>query len=141
MMLRWNDEQLAAYRALHGPTAKMKRAEEKQERAKYRNKKTEISGVKFDSKAEASRWVQLSRMQEAGLISNLRRQVPFELIPKQKNERSVKYISDFVYVDANGFTVVEDVKSPASITKDFVIKRKLMLFVHGISVKVVKSGR
>lgn len=144
-MLRWTDEQLAAYRALHGPTAKMKRAEEKQERAKYRNKKTEISGVKFDSKAEASRWVQLSRMQEAGLISNLRRQVPFELAPavkipgKHRMSPPLRYFADFVYVQ-DGKEVIEDVKGMQKVTEGYRIKRHLMAVLGYQIVEVRKAA-
>lgn len=143
-MLRWTDAQLAAYQALQRGQAEAKRDArpvEEHARPKYRNKKTEIQGVKFDSKAEASRFVQLRRMQEAGLIEDLRRQVSFELIPKNGHERACKYISDFVYIDQNGEMVVEDVKSSGTITKDFVIKRKLMLFIHKITIRVVKNGR
>ena len=44
---------------------------------KYHNKKTEIDGIVFDSRKEALRWHELKLMENAGLISDLRRQVPF----------------------------------------------------------------
>ncbi len=103
---------------------------------KYGNKKTVIDGIMFDSKKEAYRYRELSLMQKAGKIKDLRLQVRFELIPKQKgkyrNERKCEYIADFVYYQ-NGETVVEDTKGKR--TPDYIIKRKLMLQVHGISVK------
>ena len=77
----------------------------------------------------------------AGGITDLRRQVPFTLIPSQKGadgkviEYPVKYIADFVYTE-NGKTVVEDVKGYK--TPEYIIKRKLMLQVHGIRIKEVE---
>ena len=103
--------------------------------AKYNNTKIRVDGRLFDSKAEAARWQELSLLERAGEITELERQVEYELIPKQKGERAVKYIADFRYVDNDGKTVVEDtkgVKTPA-----WIIKRKLMLRVHGIRVREV----
>lgn len=103
------------------------------------------------SKKEHRRAGQLRLMQRAGLISDLREQVPYVLIPTQYGEcgkdfkgkavrvlleRSCRYIADFVYVDnATGETVVEDTKGVR--TKEYIIKRKLMLAVHGIRIKEV----
>jgi hypothetical protein len=107
--------------------------------SKYRNKKTTLHGLTFDSKAEAKRYLELVMLQNTGAITNLELQVPFELIPKQGNERPCTYIADFVYFE-NGERVVEDLKSPATRKKpDYVIKRKLLLFRHGIRLK--ESGR
>lgn len=102
---------------------------------KYHNKKTEIDGIVFDSKREAARWVELKHMQRAGMIKDLQRQVRFELIPKQPGENPVYYVADFVFKDMNGHTIVEDAKG--SRTNVYVIKRKLMLLVHGIRIKEV----
>jgi hypothetical protein len=52
-------------------------------------------------------------------------------------ERKVCYIADFVYTDKNGSKVVEDTKSEITQTPVFVVKRKLMLYIHGIKVKIV----
>lgn len=107
---------------------------------KYGNKKTEIDGYTFDSMKEARHYVELKYLLRAGLISNLRLQVPFELIPSQRDEkgrvieRPVTYKADFVYEQA-GQTVVEDTKGFK--TKEYVIKRKLMLERHGIRVKEI----
>lgn len=78
-------------------------------------------------------------MELAGEISELRTQVKFELIPTQRIggkcvERSVTYTADAVYRDKAGNLVVEDVKSPATKTQQYVIRRKLMLWVHGIQI-------
>jgi hypothetical protein len=105
---------------------------------KYGAKKTQtLDGVVHDSKKEAKRWMELCLLQRAGEISDLKRQVPFELIPKQEGERAVKYIADFVYIE-RGKQVVEDVKSPATRKKaEYVIKRKLMRYIHNIKIKEV----
>ena len=118
---------------------------------KYGNKKITVDGVTFDSKKEYARFWDLSMLQRAGEISNLRRQVAFELIPAQYEEyerfsqktgkrlkdgrrmleRECTYIADFVYMQ-NGAQVVEDTKGMR--TKDYIIKRKLMLYLLGIKI-------
>ena len=110
---------------------------------KYRNAKTVVDGQTFDSRKEANRYYELRLMEKAGEISELRRQVTFVLIPAQfvagmHAERAVKYVADFVYVDnATGKTVVEDVKSKATRTPEYVIKRKLMLYRYEIQIREV----
>lgn len=95
-----------------------------------------------DSRKEYSHEQALIMAEKTGEIANLRTQVPFILIPAQKKkdgsmERSCKYIADFVY-DKNGETVVEDVKSDFTRKLPlYILKRKLMLFVHGIEIKEV----
>jgi len=49
-------------------------------------------------------------------------------------EKECSYIADFVYIE-NGRIIVEDTKGFR--TKDYVIKRKLMLHVHGIRIKEI----
>lgn len=106
---------------------------------KYKN--TKYRG--YDSKREYYRALELKILERAGKISCLKEQVAYELVPAQYGivngkkkciERSVKYIADFQYVK-NGETVVEDTKGFR--TKDYVIKRKLMLYVFGIKIKEV----
>lgn len=103
------------------------------------------------SQKEHDRSNQLKLWQRAGVISNLREQVSFELIPAQYGEcgtdlkgkpvrvcieKACKYIADFVYTDnETGQTVVEDTKGVR--TKEYIIKRKLMLYLHGIRIKEV----
>lgn len=93
----------------------------------------------YDSKKEYYRSEQLKLWLKAGLISDLREQVTYTLIPSQINsegitERAVKYKADFVYIDnATGQTVVEDTKGVR--TPEYIIKRKLMLQVFGITIK------
>ena len=102
---------------------------------KYRN----IRAGLFDSRKEMRRFKQLESLEKQGIIKDLRRQVRYDLLPSQYIdgrcvERGVKYFADFVYIDKSGKTIVEDVKSPVSRTKDYVIKRKLMLHIHGIRI-------
>ena len=126
--------------------------------SKYGSRKVTRNGITYDSLKEYRRFCELSLLEKAGAITDLQRQVSFELIPAQFEdietgefykrgelkgkpktkrvciEQSVKYVADFVYTE-NGKTVVEDTKGFK--TKDYIIKRKLMLYVHGIKVKEI----
>lgn len=107
--------------------------------SKYRAYKVECDGMVFASKKEAKRYIELKMLQKAGEISNLRMQVKHQLIPSQKDAdgktvRPVYYISDFEY-EENGRTVVEDVKGFR--TREYKLKKKLMLFREGITVREV----
>ena len=106
---------------------------------KYHSKKITRDGMTFDSVKEYRRFCDLSLLERAGKITNLQRQVPFLLIPSQRidgkvAERACNYIADFVY-EKDGQQVVEDTKGFK--TKDYIIKRKLMLHVHGIRIHEV----
>ena len=111
---------------------------------KYHNQKTTrlIDGqrVLFDSEREASRWDDLYLLQRAHKIERLQRQVRYRLIPAQKTaegkiiEKPCDYIADFTYYQ-DGQLIVEDAKGRR--TPDYIIKRKLMLYVHGIRVREV----
>lgn len=107
--------------------------------AKYHSRKVTRDGMTFDSVKEYKRYCELSLLEKAGMVTDLERQVKFELIPSQKIdgkvvERPCSYVADFVYME-NGQKVVEDTKGFR--TKDYVIKRKLMLWVHGIRIREV----
>ena len=118
---------------------------------KYQAQKCEFNGEKFDSRKEVQRWFELRLLERSGEITDLRRQVKFELIPAQREpdtkgkrgavikgkiiEHGVNYVADFVYKDKQGNTVVEDTKGLR--TKEYVIKRKLMLYFHGIRIKEI----
>ena len=109
---------------------------------KYRNQKTVVDGIAFDSRKEANRWAELKLLERAGKITFLQRQVSYVLIPKQVRdgkllERQVVYKADFAYKDENGNDVVEDVKSPITKTKEYIIKRKLLLWEYGIEVREI----
>ena len=108
---------------------------------KYKNKKTVIDGITFDSKKEAERYKVLKSMQDDGLIFDLECQPKFELIPSQyfdtigRRERGVDYVADFRYKDRLGQTIVEDVKSPITAKdKAYRIKRKLVKYFHDVEI-------
>lgn len=106
---------------------------------KYHSKKITVGGMTFDSKKEAVRYQELYFMQRAGKISDLQTQVKFELLPSQRIdgkvvERPVAYVADFVYMQ-DGKKVVEDTKGFR--TKDYILKRKMMLYFHGIKIKEI----
>ena len=110
--------------------------------SKYNSKKTVVDGQKFDSKKEARRYQELLLLEKAGKIKNLSRQVKFVLIPSQRDEngkvveRECSYKADFTYEEEGGIkTVVEDVKGYR--TKEYIIKRKLMLYQYGIRIREV----
>lgn len=100
----------------------------KVKRSKYHNVKIELDGRTFDSQKEFNRYGELKLLERAGLISELKLQVPFELIPVQvgglRKERPLTYVADFTYIDEHGKLVIEDTKGVK--TKDYIIKRKLM---------------
>lgn len=108
-------------------------------RNKFNAVKTTIDGIKFHSKKESVRYMQLKLYEKGGLITDLRLQVSYELIPKLvingKTERAIKYIADFVYIDTvHNVEVVEDVKG--MITDIFKLKYRLMKMIYGIDIKI-----
>ena len=126
-------------------------------RAKYGNSKIKNAYSTFDSQLEFARFVFLSNRQKEGEISGLRRQVEYLLIPAQYGteirhlktkdkevrvllERPCSYIADFVY-ERNGETIVEDCKGAREIiTETAKIKKKLLLWVHGIRLRYIYSA-
>lgn len=102
--------------------------------SKYRNVQTAVRGKVFGSKREAKRYGELKMLEDVGLIWDLKTQAVYELIPKQDGERACSYIADFVYESSDG-THVEDTKGFR--TKDYVIKRKLMLWIHKIEIEEI----
>ncbi|MDE7081043.1 MAG: DUF1064 domain-containing protein [Muribaculaceae bacterium] len=93
------------------------------------------------SRREHRRATELTLLQRAGLISGLRQQVSYTLLPTQRDhngqliERDCRYIADFVYTDSQGNLVVEDTKGFR--TPEYIIKRKLMLYIHGIRIREI----
>lgn len=120
------------------------------QKPKYKNKKVAVDGILFDSKKEARRYTELKLLERAGKITTLALQVPFELIPTQREpdtigknggvhkgkviERAVVYKADFTYWQGDEF-VVEDTKGIR--TPEYVIKRKLMLHIYGVRIKEI----
>lgn len=110
-------------------------------RSKYNNRKVRCLGETFDSMLECERYKYLKALEQQKVISNLRRQVKYVLLPSQNDsktqktiEREITYLADFVYKKGSQ-TIVEDVKGLR--TDVYKIKRKLMLYFHGIRIKEV----
>ena len=103
-----------------------------QKENKYHAQKTEVNGVTFDSKKESRQWKELCMLEASGGISNLRRQVAFELQPKYTNNqgehiKAITYVADFVY-EKDGKTYVQDSKGVK--TDVFKLKKKLFEYKY-----------
>lgn len=86
-------------------------------------------GIKFDSKKEGARYLELFMLQKAGQISNLELQKKFEICPKKyANKRARYYVADFVYIE-NGQKVIED-------TKSFITKKNAVYSLKKALVQV-----
>ena len=92
-------------------------------------------GMKFDSRWEAERYGQLCKLQEAGEISGLDRQVRFNIVINE--QKICAYIADYTYYDTENKFIVEDAKGVE--TDIFRLKKKLMKAVNGIDIKISKK--
>ncbi len=104
---------------------------------KYRNQKTVVDGIRFDSKKEANYYTYLKALQAAGKIKNLSLQPRFELQPGYRAPdgqwvRPVAYVADFKYTDTvTGQTVIVDVKSKITeMNPVYRLKRKFFLYKY-----------
>jgi hypothetical protein len=142
-MLRWTEEQLTQYRGEQKEFRErlaVNNAElAKDPHLKYNNRPT--GG--YHSRKEHDHAMSLRLMAKCGDISELKEQVCFVLIPTQHNadgtcgEREVRYYADFTFKDRAGKLHVQDVKSEATRTAEYVIKRKLMRHIHGIVIEEI----
>lgn len=121
---------------------------------KYNNTKVEYEGIKFDSKKEMQRYLVLKDAEDKGIISDLKLQVRFELIPAVKEEYlehlktkdkiktrtlqlPITYTCDFQYIK-DGETIIEDIKaSPKMLPKEYTLKKKMMFALKGVKIKEV----
>ena len=116
---------------------------EKKKKSKYRNKKVIIDEIKFDSKKEGNRYLELKQMEKADYIKGLELQKRFELVPKYeingKKIRAMNYVCDFYYYDIKKEKyVVEDVKASESFQTDiYKLKKKLFMHKYGIEIEEV----
>ena len=102
---------------------------------KFNAVKTVVDGVRFDSKLEARRWNELLMLQRAKAITDLQRQVPFDLMVN--GHHVTRYVADATYTEVEtGERIVEDCKSPATLTPEFRIKAKLLEAIHGIVIQI-----
>lgn len=114
-----------------------------EKKSKYNAQPDARGKIKFDSKKEAGRYDELMILLRAGKISDLKLQPQFTLqesyvTPDGIRVRAIRYVADFCYTDASGVTVVEDVKSKATKTRVYKIKKKLMLERFGITIKEIE---
>ena len=120
---------------------------------KYKNEKVEFDGIKFDSKRERDRYMVLKDAERRGVISELKCQPKFTLIPAQYHEEAkqlktkvkmvkkcdflaITYTGDFQYVK-DGKVVVEDVKGMG--TPEYKLKEKMMAYFHHIIIRRIKK--
>lgn len=120
---------------------KIKDAVQKAKRSKYGNIKTEINGIKFDSKKEARRYTELMELYKAGKIEGLKLQRAFTLqeaftTPEGERVQAIRYIADFVY-EQDGITIVEDVKSAATKNNAAYKLKKKMMAARGYIIQEV----
>lgn len=98
---------------------------------KYGNRKTTVEGITFDSAKEANRYRELKMLEISGLISDLKIQQRFEIVPKAGgNKRARFYVADFTYLEG-GKKIIEDVKS--EITRKnpvYTLKKALVLWQY-----------
>ena len=99
-------------------------------RSKYGNRITEIDGIKFHSAKEARRYTELKILARAGVIKGLILQPRFPIVIN--GVKVCTWIGDFEYIE-DGNRVIEDCKGYK--TDVYVIKRKLMLAVHNITIR------
>lgn len=114
---------------------------------KYRNVPTVIDGIKFASKREAARYAELKLLKRAGQISHLELQPKFKFMVEGRpllirskgypNGRQAGYKADFSYMDKHGERIVEDVKSPASRTQAYALRKALVEACWGVVIKEV----
>lgn len=106
--------------------------------SKYGNRKTAASdGKVFASGRERNRYEELLLLQKMGKIMDLETQKVYELIPKQDGERACLYIADFTYADIDKDRKFHCEDTKGFRTKEYIIKRKLMLKVHGIRIEEI----
>ena len=114
--------------------------ENPEKKSKYSSAKTDVDGIRFDSKKEAEFYAELKLGEKAGEISHLRLQPRYLLQEAFKHEgkhyREIEYVADFEYIE-NGETVVVDVKGFK--TAVYMLKRKLFLYRYGDKVKFIEE--
>lgn len=101
-------------------------------KAKYGNKKTQVDGIWFDSKAEARYYIYLKAQKQQGLIKDFTLQPRFllqEAFKKGgKTHRKLEYVADFKITHLDDSIEIVDVKG--AVTKEFAIKEKLFNFKY-----------
>lgn len=114
---------------------------EKKKKSKYGNRKAEANGIKFDSKKEARRYMELRQLETMGKISDLKLQHTFTLqeaftTEEGKRVEAIRYIADFTYMEDGKF-VVEDVKSPATRSNPVYRVKNRMMAERGYTIREI----
>lgn len=110
--------------------------------SKYKNQRTQYKGISFDSKKECEYYIYLENLEAQGAISELKRQVKFELQPSFKHNgktiRAINYVADFTFYDQQGkFHIVDAKGSKDTLTETFKIKSKMFLYKYGTEIEIV----
>jgi hypothetical protein len=107
--------------------------EQKKKLSKYRNRKTEYMGIHFASQKEKNRYQELLLLERAGLIKNIELQPRYDLVVN--GHKLGFYRGDFRYEDvATDSVILEDVKSPATKTAVYQLKKKLVKALYGVDI-------
>lgn len=105
---------------------------------KYHNKKVIYKGIKFDSIKERNWYMVLENYVRNGRIKDLKRQVPFELIPTYKiNNRTVRkmqYIADFTYITTND-NKLHIVDTKGYRTEVYKLKKKIFEYKYKMEIE------
>lgn len=111
------------------------KAEKPKRKHKYGAKACEVDGIYFPSHLEAKRYTELKLSERAGTITNLRRQVRYDVVVC--GIAICTWIADFVYLDSSGKEIVEDAKGFA--TREYKMKSKLVTALFGITIQEVRK--
>lgn len=116
--------------------------QKKKPKQKYRNHEIQSGNLKFKSRAEERRFYELLPLWKMGVIQELKLQPQFTLIesyirPTGEKVGRMRYTADFSY-KREGALVVEDVKSKATKTTDYQMRKKMMLDIYGIEIQEIE---
>lgn len=115
-------------------------ADQEKKPSKYRNRKTEVDGILFDSRHEAEIYIQLMELVKCGSLKCVLRQVKFDLGggANASKETRYRYIADFVTIDSEMRVEVIDAKSEFTRqNRTYINKKKQMLAEWGIEIREV----
>lgn len=107
----------------------------KPKRNKFGNERTGKNASKFEAEVAANLWI----LEKAGVIRDLREQVPLTLIEGKGKIRPVIYVADFHYYDSRGVEHWLDAKGVR--TAMFILKKKMALLLKGIEIEEVRKGK
>ena len=130
--MRMTEEDFAQFMKRRGVT------EPAPKKSKYRNKRTKVDGILFDSKLEADYYDDLKLQLRAGVIRGFCRQPEFMLVAGLGERKPVTYKADFIVFNLDGTAEIIDVKGME--TEVFKIKEKQFYEKFpGLKLKIVKG--